>query len=68
MRAGSPTTLASSITYEPFGPISGFTYGNSVTYAPTLGTSRTWGVNTVTFSGAVPSPFNKACRFSYLEM
>jgi RHS repeat-associated protein len=26
---GSVTTLASSITHKPFGPISGFTYGNS---------------------------------------
>ncbi len=26
----------SSITYEPFGPVSGFTYGNGVTYTPTL--------------------------------
>ena len=26
---GSVTTLASSITHKPFGPITGFTYGNS---------------------------------------
>lgn len=39
----------------------------SPTYAPTLGTSRTWGVNTLTFSGAVASPFSLASRFSYLE-
>jgi hypothetical protein len=39
-----------------------------VTYAPTLGTSRTWGVNTLTFSGAVASPFNRSSRFGYLEM
>ena len=33
--AGSPTTLASSVTYEPFGPWAGLTYGNSVTETPT---------------------------------
>ena len=33
--AGSATTLASSITYEPFGPWSGLTYGNSITETPT---------------------------------
>lgn len=40
----------------------------SVTYAPTLGTSRNWGVNTLTFSGALASPFNRTSRFTYLEM
>ena len=39
-----------------------------VTYAPTLGTSRLWGVNTLTFTGAVASPFNRAAQFTYLEM
>ncbi len=39
-----------------------------VTYAPTLGTSRTWGANTLTFSGAVASPFNRAAQFTYLEI
>jgi hypothetical protein len=39
-----------------------------VTYAPTLGTSRTWGANTLTFSGAVASPFDRAAQFTYLEM
>jgi hypothetical protein len=40
----------------------------SVTYAPGLGTSRTWGANTLTFSGAVASPFNRAVQFTYLGM
>lgn len=30
--AGSPVALASSITYLPFGPMSGLTYGNSLTF------------------------------------
>src|SRR5262249_8257455 len=34
--AGSATTTASAIAYEPFGPVSGFTYGNGVTSASTL--------------------------------
>jgi RHS repeat-associated protein len=33
--AGSPTTVASSITYEPFGPWAGFTNGNGITETPT---------------------------------
>jgi RHS repeat-associated protein len=33
--AGSATTVASSITYEPFGPCAGFTYGNSIAETPT---------------------------------
>jgi len=33
--AGSPVNLAASITYLPFGPISGFTYGNSLTFSAT---------------------------------
>ena len=42
--------------------------GAGVTYAPTLGTSRLWGVNTLTFAGAVASPFNRAAQFTYLGM
>jgi RHS repeat-associated protein len=34
--AGSSTTLASGITYKPFGPWSGFTYGNGIVETPTL--------------------------------
>jgi RHS repeat-associated protein len=33
--AGSATTVASGVTYEPFGPWAGFTYGNSITETPT---------------------------------
>ena len=40
----------------------------SVVYAPTLGASRLWGANTLTFAGAAASPFNKASRFTYLEI
>ena len=31
--AGSPVTLASSITYLPFGPLNGLTYGNTLTFS-----------------------------------
>jgi RHS repeat-associated protein len=31
--AGSPVTLASSITYLPFGPLNGLTYGNALTFS-----------------------------------
>ena len=33
--AGSSVNLASSITYLPFGPITGMTYGNSLTFSAT---------------------------------
>jgi RHS repeat-associated protein len=32
---GSPTTLASSITYEPLGPWAGLTFGNGIVETPT---------------------------------
>lgn len=63
------TSLASSLNSDGLHWGYQITTANaSVTYAPTLGTSRTWGVDTVTFSGAVASPFSLAPRFSYLEM
>ena len=31
--AGSPVTLASSITYLPFGPLNGLTYGNTLAFS-----------------------------------
>ena len=31
--AGSPVSLATSITYLPFGPVTGFTYGSSLTFS-----------------------------------
>ncbi len=62
------TSLASSLNGDGLHWAWQITMANSaVTYAPTLGTSRTWGVNTLTFSGAVASPFSLAPRFSYLE-
>ena len=33
--ASSATTIASGVTYEPFGPWAGLTYGNSITETPT---------------------------------
>jgi RHS repeat-associated protein len=35
---GSSTTLASSITYLPFGPLNALTYGNSLTFSATFDT------------------------------
>lgn len=62
------TSLASSLNSDGLHWAFQITTANAaVTYAPTLGTSRTWGVNTLTFSGAVASPFSLAPRFSYLE-
>ena len=62
------TSLASSLNSDGLHWAYQVTTANaSLTYAPTLGTSRTWGVNTLTFSGAVASPFSLAPRFSYLE-
>ena len=62
------TSLSSSLNSDGLHWAWQITMANaSITYAPTLGTSRTWGVNTLTFSGAVASPFCLAPRFSYLE-
>ena len=37
--SSTSTTLASSITYLPFGGITGFTYGNSITFSNTFNTA-----------------------------
>ncbi|MFH1157907.1 MAG: RHS repeat-associated core domain-containing protein, partial [Pseudomonadota bacterium] len=38
---GSSTTLASSVTYLPFGPLNALTYGNSLTFSATYDTDYT---------------------------
>lgn len=48
---GTPATLASSITYEPFGPLKGLTYGNSLTLARTFDQNY-WLTDIVTEDGA----------------
>ncbi|MEO8392107.1 MAG: RHS repeat-associated core domain-containing protein [Chloroflexota bacterium] len=49
---GTPATLASSITYEPFGPLKGLTYGNSLTLARTFDQNY-WLTDIVTEDGAM---------------
>lgn len=38
-----------------------------VTYAPSLGTSRTWAINVKSFSAAATATFSRASQFTYLE-
>ncbi|MBI1215901.1 MAG: hypothetical protein GC185_08805 [Alphaproteobacteria bacterium] len=45
------TTLASSAAYLPFGPMSGFTYGNSLTYSATY--NQDYNPTNITVSGGI---------------
>lgn len=42
--------------------------GAGVTYAPSLGTSRTWAVNVKSFAAIADAAFSRAGQFTYLEI
>ncbi|HEV7455122.1 MAG TPA: RHS repeat-associated core domain-containing protein, partial [Candidatus Saccharimonadales bacterium] len=50
---GTATTLANNVTYEPFGPVGGFSYGNGLAHALTY--DKDYRLSGITTGGSVQS-------------